>query len=105
MYSQDVSSDSLFQASFASEVASQKKPLLMAHADLGVLLQEKYIKTRFPRKYARIIALKRKSFDFLVRIDQTKDAHEKIVYLQAALKIFNRAQVKYNTLISKKDTP
>ena len=105
MYSQDVSADSLLLASFDSVITFQKQPLLMAHADLGVLLQEKYIKTRFPKKYARIIALKRKSFNLLASINQTKDVHEKIMYFEAALKNFNRAQAKYNMLISKKDTP
>ena len=96
VYAQEPSIDSL--------VSQQKKTILFSHSQLTDALKTKYIQNRFPKDFSKIIKLKRQSYDLLLKIDQTPDFSQKFELLKVSIAKFNKAQSRYNTLLTKKNT-
>ena len=85
-----------------SEFANIKKIIIEANCNLSDSLEVHFIKNLSPKKFKRIVFLKKESFELLGRMSETNDTHQQIVYLENAIKYFNKAQSKYNKLITKK---
>jgi hypothetical protein len=92
------------EPSMDSIIFEQKKTILLSHTQLSNMLRVKYIQNRYPRDYAKIIKLKHKSYDLIVKIDQTPDLMQKFELLKVSISTFNKAQLKYNALLTKKRT-
>lgn len=93
LHAQESMMDSLIQ--------SQKKTILSSHDQLNDMLKMKCIRDRFPSDYTKIINFKRKSYDLLIKMEQTPDYSRKFELLRVSISAFNKAQYRCNRLMKK----
>jgi len=75
-----------------SMIAKQARPIIQANADLMNSLPKSFIKSRDFRTFQKIIKKKNESMEYIGNIAVANDYHEKLAYVNKALKSYNQAR-------------